>query len=137
MSSIAFGTRIGGTSMASARVASARVASTRTAALAPRLRITRRGRTVLTVLIAIVVAVAAATFGLGAAGASAGTHSGSFSTFQYVTVDPGESLWQLAQSVAPTADPRDVIADILTLNNLSSAAVQPGQRLAIPTQYRK
>src|SRR5487761_2390107 len=76
MSSIAFNTRIGVTS----------IAGTRTAAIAPRLRITRRGRTVLTVLIAIVLAGAAATFGLGAAGASAGTHSGSVTTFQYVTV---------------------------------------------------
>ncbi len=134
MSSIAFTTTIRGSNGAGAGTG---IAGTRTPAGASRLRITRRGRTVLSVLVAVPLAVAAATFGLGAAGASAGTHSGSVSTFQYVTVDPGESLWQLAQSVAPSADPRDVIADILTLNNLSSAAVQPGQRLAIPTQYSK
>lgn len=116
MSSIAFGTSYGVT------------------APAPRLRITRRGRAVVTVLVAIPLAVAAAVFGIGAVGAAAGTHS-STATFQYVTVEPGESLWQVAEAIAPTADPRDVVADILSLNDLSSGEVQPGQQLAIPTKY--
>lgn len=107
-----------------------------------RLRITRRGRTVLTFLIAIPLAIAAAAFGVGAAGAAAGTSASGTAPFQttsftYVTVDPGESLWQLAETIAPTADPRDVVADILTLNNLSSGDVQAGQRLAIPAKYGK
>jgi len=100
----------------------------------PRLRITRRGRAVLTLLVAVPLPIAAAVTGIGALGAAAGTQ-GSAATFSYVTVEPGESLWQVAQEVAPTADPRDVVADILTLNNLSSGEVQPGQRLAIPAQY--
>jgi hypothetical protein len=100
----------------------------------PHLRITRRGRAVLTLLIAIPLAIGAAITGIGAIGAAAGTQ-GSTATFQSVTVEPGESLWQVAQAVAPTADPRDVIADILNLNDLSSGDVQPGQRLAIPAQY--
>jgi hypothetical protein len=100
----------------------------------PHLRITRRGRIVLTLLVVIPLAIGAAVTGFGALGASAGTHS-STATFQHVTVEPGESLWQVAKSVAPTADPRDVIADILSLNNLSSGDVQPGQRLAIPSKY--
>lgn len=99
-----------------------------------RLRITRRGRTVLTLLIAIPLAIGAAITGIGAIGAAAGTQ-GSTATFQHVTVELGESLWQVAQSVAPNADPRDVIANILSLNDLSSGDVQPGQSLAIPTQY--
>ena len=99
-----------------------------------RLRITRRGRAVLTLLIAVPLAVGAAVTGIGAIGAAAGTQSGT-ATFQYVTVDPGESLWQVAQAVAPTADPRDVVANILNLNNLTSGEVQAGQRLAIPAQY--
>ena len=101
----------------------------------PHLRITRRGRTVVTFLVAVPLAIAAAVFGLGAVGAAAGTSSGSASSFHYVTVDPGESLWQLAVSVAPNADPRDVVADIQNLNNLSSGVLQPGQRIAIPTKY--
>ena len=100
----------------------------------PRLRITRRGRVVLTFLVAIPLAIAAAITGIGAVGAAAGTHAGTTS-FQHVTVEPGESLWQVAQTVAPNDDPRDVIANILSLNDLSSGDVQPGQSLAIPTQY--
>jgi len=118
MSAIAFGTQLG---------QPRRIAQ-------PRLRITRRGRAVLTLLIAVPVAIGAAVAGVGALGAAAGTHSGT-AAFEYVTVEPGESLWQLAESVAPNADPRDVIAGILNLNDLSSGEVQPGQRLAIPAQY--
>jgi len=100
----------------------------------PHLRITRRGRAVLTLLIAIPLAIGGAVAGIGAVGAAAGSHSNA-ATFQYVTVEPGESLWQVAEGVAPKADPREVIADILRLNNLSSGDVQAGQRLAIPAQY--
>ncbi len=51
----------------------------------PRLRITRRGRAVLTVLVAVPLAVAAIVGGVGAFGADASNtpHSGQFS---YVTV---------------------------------------------------
>lgn len=55
--------------------------------------------------------------------------------FEYVTVQAGQSLWQLAETIAPTADPRDVIADIVSLNGLPADAVEPGQRLAIPAEY--
>jgi hypothetical protein len=100
----------------------------------PHLRITRRGRAVLTLLIVVPLAIGGAAAGFGAIGAAAGPQ-GSTARFQYITVETGESLWQVAEAVAPTADPRDVIADILSLNDLSSSEVQPGQRLAIPTQY--
>jgi hypothetical protein len=102
----------------------------------PHLRLTRRGRAVLTFLIAVPLAIAAAITGIGAIGAAAGTQSSAGGTsFQYVTVESGESLWQVARTVAPKADPRDVIAGIVSLNNLSSGEVEPGERLAIPTQY--
>lgn len=104
------------------------------AAPRPRLRITRRGRAVLTVLIAVPLAVAAVIGGIGALGAAA-DDSAATASFEYVTVAPGESLWQLAEEVAPTADPRDVVADISHLNGLGSDVIQPGQRLAIPAKY--
>jgi len=44
-------------------------------------------------------------------------------------------LWQLAEHIAPSADPREVIADIVNLNQLPSESVQPGQRLALPAEY--
>jgi len=37
--------------------------------------------------------------------------------------------------VAPAADPRDFISDVLDLNRLNSVVIQPGQVLAIPAEY--
>ena len=101
------------------------------------LRLTRRGRVVLTGLAAIPVAAAALVLALngGLASAAGPTDSSAIVTFDYVTIQAGESLWQVAQSIAPTADPRDVIAEIVSLNRLSIDAVEPGQRLALPLAY--
>jgi hypothetical protein len=103
---------------------------------APRLRLTRRGRAVLTTLAATPLIVAALAFGLNGGMATA-TSTSSSTTFHYVTVGAGQSLWQLALEIAPSADPREVIADVVQLNQLSSADVQVGQRLAIPVQYTR
>ena len=58
-------------------------------------------------------------------------------SFHYVTVQSGDSLWSVAERIAPNADPRDVIADVVSLNGLESAVVSPGQQLAVPTKYAK
>jgi hypothetical protein len=112
-----------------------------------RLRITRRGRAVLTTFAAVPLVVGALALalngGLAAAdgstldGSNAGGNgaSGSATTFDYVTIQSGQSLWQLAQRIAPSADPREVIAAIVNLNQLPSESVQPGQRLALPAEY--
>jgi LysM repeat protein len=63
------------------------------------------------------------------------TLEGSSVAFQYVTVETGQSLWGVAESIAPNADPRDVIAAIMQLNHLESADVLAGQQLAVPVQY--
>jgi Tfp pilus assembly protein FimV len=101
---------------------------------APRLRITARGRAVLAALSAVPL-LAAAWFGLGVPAAQAGDVPAASTTYTYVSVEPGQSLWQIAEQLAPQADPRDVIAGIVDLNNLASADVQPGQELAIPASY--
>lgn len=103
-------------------------------AAAPRLRITRRGRAVLGALLVGPVAVALAVSALSGAPAQAGSTS-STASFEYLTVGPGESLWELAGWIAPDADPREVVTQLVALNQLPSADVQPGQRIAIPVQY--
>ncbi|CAN5476253.1 hypothetical protein BH09ACT4_BH09ACT4_06390 [soil metagenome] len=103
-------------------------------ATSPRLRLTSRGRAVFGTLAAIPVVAIAIFLGLGAGGAHASDEL-STGTFEYVSIAPGESMWQLAEQIAPLADPREVVADILSLNNLSSGDVQPGQELAIPSEY--
>ena len=101
-----------------------------------RLHITRRGRLVITALAAVPIVAGALVLALngGVAVASGpGLDAGYESAgFEYVTIKSGQSLWQLAESVAPGADPRDVIADIVRLNQLPTTEVQPGQRLALP-----
>ncbi|HUG50285.1 MAG TPA: LysM peptidoglycan-binding domain-containing protein [Terrimesophilobacter sp.] len=103
------------------------------------LRITKRGRAVVTVLAAIPLVAGALVFALNGGMATAtptgGSATGASATFNYVTVASGQSLWQLAATLAPSVDPRDVVSDIVHLNQLDGADVQPGQRLAIPTQY--
>jgi LysM domain len=107
-------------------------AAPRTAA--PRLRITRRGRSLLTAVVAAPLVIAALLFALNGGEATASL-GGSDVPFEYVTVSSGETLWQLAGELAPTADPREVIDQIVQLNQLSSSDVFAGQELAIPAQY--
>jgi hypothetical protein len=101
---------------------------------APRLRLTTRGRGVLATLAATPLVIAALLFALNGGGALASL-SGSDAAFQYVTVDAGQTMWGLAEEIAPGADPRDVITDILRLNQLESSDVYAGQQLAVPAQY--
>lgn len=96
------------------------------------LRMTRRGRAVLLTLVATPLVAIALFFGINAGVATATSSSTPLST---VTVVQGETLWQLAHQLAPTADPRDVIADVMSVNRLTSTDVQPGQKLSIPAQY--
>ncbi len=103
---------------------------------ATRLRLTVRGRRVLALLAALpaVIALCAAILGGGAALASrdAGAPAGTFPT---ITVSAGESLWTIAEEVAPDRDPRDVVDELVRLNALDTVAVQVGQQLAIPAEY--
>ncbi len=111
----------------SRRAQSGRVQSSRST-----LRLTRRGRAVLLALVTVPLAIVALVVTLNGGGATATDHAG---TVHYVTVQAGESLWQVATEIAPSADPREVVAELGDLNGLGSDQVQPGQRLAIPSQY--
>ena len=116
--------------------ASGAVAAREAAPVRTRLRITRRGRAVLTTLIAAPL-VAAIGYGMlsGGFAAASGSAGADPASFERVTVMHGETLWGIAGEVAPEADPRDVVADIAHLNNLPGGQVQAGQTIAIPTKY--
>lgn len=49
----------------------------------------------------------------------------------YITVHHGDTLWSIAQTVAPEADPRMVIRRIKTNNQLTSANLEAGQKLKL------
>jgi hypothetical protein len=101
-----------------------------------RLRITRRGYALLTLVVAAPLVIAAFGFAVNGGAALAGADVSS-AVFEHVTVQPGESLWQLAGEIAPSSDPRDVVSDLVQLNRLNSADVQPGQTLAVPLKYSR
>jgi hypothetical protein len=55
-----------------------------------------------------------------------------YKSVRSVIVLPGQSLWTIASQVAPSADPRSVIQQIIDLNALGGTSIQPGQRLLVP-----
>lgn len=101
-----------------------------------RLRLTSRGRRVLSLLAAapavIALSIALVSGGAAIAGSDTGAPAGSFQT---VTVAPGDSLWSIAERIAPAADPRDVVDAIARLNALDGGAIVAGQSLAIPAEF--
>ncbi|MFC9354356.1 LysM peptidoglycan-binding domain-containing protein [Arthrobacter sp. NPDC057013] len=103
----------------------------------PRLRLTRRGRIVLIGLpLVLLAAVLLSLTGLLNSPAKAADSAGGLSVTPTVsvTVQPGESLWAIAGKVDPNRDPRDVIADIVQLNDLQAGKVMPGQQLFVPNK---
>ena len=119
----------------STAVMSTGLGNTRFAAPAPRLRLTKRGRGVLTFLAATPLVIAAFVFALNGGGATASLE-GSTVPFEYVTVEAGQSLWQLAEELAPQSDPREVIARLVEFNQLGGTDVYAGQELAVPASLK-
>ncbi|MBK0420897.1 LysM peptidoglycan-binding domain-containing protein [Leucobacter sp. CSA2] len=101
-----------------------------------RIKLTRRGRALFgglaTVLVAAVLALLA-SFAAPSALASNAANSGQ--DFHYVVAQPGESLWSLASELDPAADPRDLVAEIVQLNQLEDSGVEAGQPVAVPLRY--
>ncbi|MEO3932729.1 LysM peptidoglycan-binding domain-containing protein [Micrococcaceae bacterium Sec7.4] len=101
------------------------------------LKLTRRGRFVFIGVPLILLAALILSFSgfLNAPAKAAESASElSLTPTVTVTVQPGESLWAIAEAVAPERDPRDVVTDIIQLNNLEAARVVPGQALFIPSK---
>ena len=57
---------------------------------------------------------------------------GSVDVGQAVVVQQGETLWQIAQRIAPEADPRATVTAIRELNGLGGAPVVAGQTVIVP-----
>ena len=93
-------------------------------------RLTRRGRVL---LLAALVAVLFGAFSLGRSASQAAPPSAAVvAEHERVTVQAGDSLWTLAQQIAPDHDPRDVVAAIREMNDLASADLHVGQQLVLP-----
>jgi len=61
------------------------------------------------------------------------TNTGSVkSNYVQVVVTPGESLWSIAQLVADGGNVSEVVAQIVEINQLSTADVSAGTKLLVP-----
>lgn len=97
---------------------------------APVTRLTRRGR-LLVSLAVLLLAVSGGVLLTGGGAALAGTDRPAVSHRQ-VTVQPGQTLWQIAERTAPGSDPRETVQRILDLNGLQTSEVQAGTALLLP-----
>jgi hypothetical protein len=96
------------------------------------LRLTRRGQVVAGALLVVVLAaVIAAGILLIGHQALAGEQARPVPASYHVVL-PGETLWTIAATAAPAADRRDTVNRIEEFNALDSAAIQVGQRIALP-----
>lgn len=101
-----------------------------------RLRLTHRGRIVFGGLGALVLVglLAFATLLLSPQAFAADVAAGG-QRFHYVVAQPGDSLWSVASELDPDSDPRDLIAEIVKLNQLGDSGVEAGQAIAVPLRY--
>jgi hypothetical protein len=102
-------------------------------------RLTRRGRMVVATLVALLVSalMVAICVVIGAGPAAQATNhpisrQAAEKGLVRVTVQPGQSLWSVAEAADPDADPRVVIPEIVELNGLSGIVVNPGEQLLVP-----
>jgi nucleoid-associated protein YgaU len=120
-----------------ARPARGQIRTRRTRRPATPVRLTRRGRVVVTGVSALIIglaSVALATTAQATRGTDAGAAAAA-SPGRYVTrvmVRSGQNLWTLAEGYDPDADTRLVIADIVQMNSLTTDQLQPGERLWVP-----
>jgi hypothetical protein len=95
------------------------------------LRLTTRGRVTLflTSAVFLVLVVVFSSHVQAAAGTSAAEQG---QATGIVVVQPGETLWQIAQGIAPDVDPRQTVTAIRGLNALDDGPVVPGQSIVVP-----
>lgn len=96
-------------------------------------RLTRRGRVVAAgTLVALLVLVVG---GIGLAGQAvlAGADAAEPVRTRSVLVQPGQTVWEIAESAAPAADVRATVDRIVQLNGLDGAGdLAAGERLRVP-----
>jgi hypothetical protein len=92
-------------------------------------RLTRRGRVV--VVLAVLAALLVGGFTLGHAPSQASGHVHRVAP-RTITVQPGETLWTVAERIAPRVDPRLVVAQIQQLNHLHGPQLLAGMQLVVP-----
>lgn len=90
-------------------------------------RLTRRGR------VAVGVAFVAVLGGGLAVGQASVAAPSAPTSYGVLTVEPGQTLWGIAQEVAPGVDPRATVERLVAVNGLVDADdITAGDRLSVP-----
>jgi nucleoid-associated protein YgaU len=63
---------------------------------------------------------------------AAGAWEAAIGTSHYVVVRSGDTLWSIAQRVAPADDPRSMVDAIAETNHVDPGSIVPGQALIVP-----
>jgi LysM repeat protein len=95
-------------------------------------QLSRRGELLLrrvTALVTAVVVVLVLTAGVFAVVRAVGSSPVPTRT---ISVQPGQSLWQVAAATSPGADVGDTVSQIRSLNHLGDTMLTPGQTLLVP-----
>jgi hypothetical protein len=101
------------------------------------LRLTRRGRRVLTGFVMLVIVISAMLIWTSVAGGAQAPSPGAPARSVYqgmaqIVVQPGQTLWSIAAAVDPSADPWTAVQQISDANALNGPQVQAGQLLWVP-----
>jgi nucleoid-associated protein YgaU len=94
-------------------------------------RLTRRGRVVVTLMLLALALVALTLF---SAQSAATRESGANVPTRTVVVGEGDTLWQIAGAVAEPGRIRELVHEIQKLNSLPGPALVEGQELAVPVR---
>ncbi|HEY8789406.1 MAG TPA: LysM peptidoglycan-binding domain-containing protein [Actinopolymorphaceae bacterium] len=76
--------------------------------------------------VVLILVVTAAVFAVARAAGTSPTPT------RTVSVQPGQSLWQVAAATSPGADVSDTANEIRMLNHLGGTTLTPGQTLVVP-----
>lgn len=105
----------------------------RTAQRPAKLQLTRKGRLVFIGIPSMILAAALlALVGLFTSPVLAGSTAPSSVDAVQVTVLQGDSLWSIAEAVAPGQDPRETIEQIQELNVIDGKTLRVGQEIFVP-----
>ena len=100
-----------------------------------RVRLTPRGRLLARLAVIASLSILLLSGYAAMTGASAGSTETAIPTpYVKVSVKPGDTLWSIAESIAPTGDRRSLVADIVEINRLTTPELQAGQKIYIPTR---
>lgn len=100
------------------------------------LRLTQRGRVVFISALAVAAGAALAllvvvTVALGAGKAGAATSGVGFGEPR-MTVREGDTLWTISEQLRPNEDPRRTVEELVSINDLNTPRLAPGQELLLP-----